>query len=104
MTPANGRMVDVSRDVRAGAPPSRPVQVDGLEIHEVGDGLLVYQPHPECVHHLNGTAAVVFCLCTGERTLAEIGDQVASAFGLGEPPMAIVAACVSELRAKGAIR
>src|SRR5271165_277253 len=65
---------------------ARPVHASGLEIHEVADGLVVYQPDPECVHHLNSTAAIVFCLCAGENTVAEIGEEVALAYGLAQAP------------------
>lgn len=82
----------------------RPARVDGLEINEVEDGLVLYQPSPEQVHYLNNTAAVVFELCSGERTVDEITSLVGSAFSLSEPPITEVASCVDDLRAKGVLR
>ncbi len=81
----------------------RPVHAQCLEINEVADGLIVYQPQPECVHHLNSTAAVIFDLCDGQNTVPEISDRLALAFGLAESPLALVKSCVSELRSKGAL-
>jgi hypothetical protein len=77
--------------------PDRPVRAEGLEIHEVDDGLLVYQAQPECVHHLNNTAAIVFELCDGENTVAEISEQLALAFGLKEMPGGVAEKCIADL-------
>src|SRR5437762_3878064 len=39
--------------------------IDGLDVNEVKDGLIVYEPDRDRVHYLNGTAAVVFLFCDG---------------------------------------
>ncbi len=83
--------------------PDRPVRAEGLEIHEVDDGLLVYQAQPECVHHLNNTAAVVFELCDGENTVPEISEQLALAFGLDRMAGGMAEKCVADLRDKGVV-
>jgi Trypsin-co-occurring domain 2/Coenzyme PQQ synthesis protein D (PqqD) len=84
-------------------PPDRPVRAEGLEIHEVDDGLLVYQAQPECIHHLNNTAAIVFELCDGENTVAEISEQLALAFGLKGMPDGVAEKCIADLRDKAVI-
>jgi len=81
----------------------RPIRADGLEINEVDDGLVLYQPSPGQVHYLNNTAAFVFELCSGEHTIAEIATSMAGAFSMPEPPIDSVAQCVEELRAKGVL-
>ncbi len=83
--------------------PERPRRADGLEIHEVDDGLVVYQSEPECVHHLNNTAAIVFELCDGGNTVPEIGRQLAGAFGLAEAADGAAGECVADLWSKGVI-
>jgi hypothetical protein len=88
----------------ASSPTRRPARIDGLEINEVADGLVVYQADPERVHYLNNTAAVVFELCDGRLTVAEITEQVAATFSLTDPPASEVEACVAELSAKGVLR
>ena len=83
--------------------PERPVRAEGLEVHEVDDGLMVYQAQPECVHHLNNTAAIVFELCDGGNTVPEIGEQLATAFGLTEVPDLVAEECIADLWSKGVI-
>jgi hypothetical protein len=83
--------------------PDRPVRAEGLEIHEVDDGLLVYQAQPECVHHLNNTAAVVFELCDGQNTVPEISEQLALAFGLDRTPSGTAEKCIADLWGKGVV-
>ncbi len=88
----------------ASSPTDRPVRTDGLEINEVADGLVVYQAAPERVHYLNNTAAVVFELCDGARTVPEIADAVGELFSLTRAPTAEVEACLVELAAKGVVQ
>jgi Coenzyme PQQ synthesis protein D (PqqD) len=86
------------------SPTHRPVRTDGLEINEVADGLVVYQAAPERVHYLNNTAAVVFELCDGDLTVAEIADALRRLFSLASAPTAEVEACLVELAAKGVVQ
>jgi hypothetical protein len=83
--------------------PERPVQAEGLEVHEVDDGLVVYQSQPECVHHLNSTAALVFDLCDGSSTVPEISGQLAGAFGSTSVPDRAAEECIADLWSKGVI-
>jgi Coenzyme PQQ synthesis protein D (PqqD) len=82
---------------------SRPRRVDGLEAHEVEDGLVVYHPATDRVHYLNPTASVVYELCTGEHTDAEIEALVGEAWALREPPGEEVQRCLAQLRDEGVI-
>ena len=52
-----------------------------LEINEVADGLVVYDPGRETVHYLNNTAAALFTLCDGQRDEAAIAGQYRNLFG-----------------------
>jgi hypothetical protein len=81
----------------------RPTKVDGLEAHEVDDGLVVYQAKTDRVHSLNRVASVVFELCTGEHTEAEIAELVGEAWSLPAPPEDEVAECIAQLRSEGVI-
>jgi hypothetical protein len=82
----------------------RPTRVNGLEAHEVEDGLVVYQAATERVHYLNAVASVVFELCTGEHTEEEIVAMVGAAWDLPEPPREEVQACLEQFRAEGVVR
>jgi|GEM_PF-1339848 len=86
-----------------GGLPERPVRAEGVEVHEVADGLMVYQAEPECVHHLNNTAAIVFELCDGNNTMREISEQLAAVFGLTSVPAGVAERCVADLWSKGVV-
>lgn len=81
----------------------RPARVGGIEVHEVADGLIIYQAEPECVHQLNNTAAIVFELCDGNNTVPEISEQLAAAFGHNGVPAGAAERCVADLWSKGVI-
>ena len=89
--------------VQPDASPGRPRQVEELEVNEVADGLVIYQRRPERVHYLNGTASLVFELCTGEHSPEEIARLVGLAFALVEPPSDEVQICLEQLRSLGVI-
>jgi coenzyme PQQ synthesis protein D (PqqD) len=78
--------------------------VEGLEVHEVEDGLVVYDAHTDRVHHLNAAAALVFTLSDGTRTEEELAELVGAAWQLDEPPVDSVRACAAQLREEGVLR
>lgn len=80
------------------------MRAPGLEVHEVDDGIVVYQPAADRVHYLNQSAAVVFELCTGENSEDEIADLVRSAWDLAEPPRDEVLAGLARLREEGVVK
>jgi len=63
-----------------------PRQASSLEVNEAEDGLVVYDPAHEMVHHLNESAALIFDLCDGSRDVAAIARVVGEAFRLDPPP------------------
>jgi hypothetical protein len=81
----------------------RPTKLEGVEISEVADGLVVYQDAPERVHYLNHTAAVVYELCNGAHTEEEIAQLLRDAYGLDEPPVEEVRSCLEVLRREGVV-
>ncbi len=78
--------------------------VDGLDVNEVKDGLIVYDPGRDRVHYLNASAAIVFTLCDGTLDEAGIATELAGAYELAQPVDAEVAACVELLRTEGLLR
>jgi hypothetical protein len=78
-------------------------QEPGLEVHEVPDGYVVYAAATERVHFLNTTAALIYELCNGEHSLAEISTIVTAAFELEERAGEIVVDCVKDLLAQGLV-
>lgn len=81
----------------------RPRRADEIEINPVEDGLVVYDPRRDRVHHLNPTASVVLELCTGEIDLDEIVSLVQAAYDLDEPPEREVGDCLRQLRDEGLV-
>jgi hypothetical protein len=81
----------------------QPATVDGLDVQQAEDGLVVYVAATDTVHHLNKTAGVIFGLCDGTRDSVAIAAEVAVLFGLAEPPLDETAACLSELVASGLV-
>jgi coenzyme PQQ synthesis protein D (PqqD) len=75
-----------------------PRKADDLELSEVVDGFVVYQPARDRVHYLNRTALIVLELCTGENDVSAITAFVQASFELPEPPTAEIAACLTQLR------
>ena len=82
----------------------KPNRVDGLEAHEVDDGLVVYQAATDRVHYLNPVASVVYELCTGDHTEAEIVEIVGAAWGLADAPTTEVRLALEQLQAEGMLR
>ena len=81
----------------------RPRAAEGLEAHEVEDGLVVYDGDRDRVHYLNATASVVFTFCDGARSVADIAELVQAAWDLPDPPLAAVVECVTQLRTEGVL-
>ena len=79
---------------------SYPRQADGLEVNEADDGLVIYDPATDVVHHLNPTASLIFDLCDGTRTPGAIADAVAETFHLGDPPRDATLAGLGDLAAR----
>ena len=65
---------------------ANPRKADTLEVNEAEDGLVVYDPGRDVVHHLNASASVIFDLCDGTRDPDAIAVILAKAYDLDAPP------------------
>ena len=81
----------------------RPTTAAGLEVHEVEDGLVVYDGEHDRVHYLNATASAVLTFCDGAHTVDEIARLVGALWELPDPPTAAVRECVTQLRSEGVL-
>jgi hypothetical protein len=63
-----------------------PIRSEGLEIDEADDGLVVFDPREDMVHHLNPSAAIIFDLCDGSRDPDAIAALLGQVYELSEPP------------------
>lgn len=83
-------------------PSDGPRARDDLDVHEVEDGLVIYDTGRDRVHYLNHTATLVLALCTGANSGAVIAEQVAKAFGIDASAAAAeVATCMATLQQEG---
>jgi hypothetical protein len=82
----------------------RPRRAAGIELSEVTDGFLVYQPERDRVHYLNATAALLLEICDGSLAASDLPPFLAAAFSLPAPPRDEVAACLTSLLAEGLLQ
>ena len=87
----------------AGPDADRPQRVAGIEVAELADGLMVRQARAVAGTPAQQHRPIILELCDGHRTLAEIAEVLAEAFGLEAPPLAEVAAFVAGLRRAGVL-
>ena len=81
----------------------RPRPAEGIEVSEVADGYVVYDPNQDRVHYLNQTAVLVLELCNGQVTAGELASIIQEAYDLPDPPAEQVAECVDRLIEEGLI-
>jgi hypothetical protein len=79
----------------------RPRRAAGVELSEVTDGYVVYQPAHDRVHYLNPTAALLLEICDGSLAASDLPPFLSAAFRLDAPPRDEVAACLTQLLAEG---
>jgi coenzyme PQQ synthesis protein D (PqqD) len=60
----------------------------GVVAEEMGEELLLYRPSTHQAIHLNGTAAAVWKLCDGTRTVADVTACLEGAFPDAKPRIA----------------
>lgn len=75
----------------------------GLDVHETEDGLIVFNPATDRVHHLNHTAGAVFVLCDGSKTGSDVAQAVAELFELADPPLQDVHSALEKLVVEGVL-
>lgn len=72
-----------------------------IEIREVTDGFVAYDPARDRLHFLNPTAAMLLESCDGNVRARELPELLAAAFGLDTPPVAEVESCLAKLLDEG---
>jgi hypothetical protein len=84
-------------------PDTRFKRVADLEIREVPEGFVVYDPGRDRLHFLNGSATFVLEGCDGSTRADELPALLAAAFRLEADPVAEVDACLARLLAEGLV-
>ena len=80
-----------------------PRQVEALEINQVEDGFIIYQPEKDRVHFLNHTAVLVLELCDRNHSPEEIVQVVAGAYSLAEAPQSHVMEILGQFESEGLV-
>ena len=62
----------------------KPAVRRGLTVVELDGEAVIYDEETSDVHHLNPTATIVFRLCDGSATIADISTDISQAFGVPE--------------------
>ncbi len=79
----------------------RPERAAGIELREVTDGYVAYDPARDRLHFLNPTAVMLLEVCDGKLSARELPELLAAAYRLPETPTADVERCVGKLLAEG---
>lgn len=79
-----------------------PEKVSGFEVNEVADGLVIFDPSAQQVHYLNNTAAIVYELCDGTTTSADVIGSAAKLFSDATSDQQF-AECLDDLRRRGLV-
>lgn len=79
---------------------SRP---ENLDVHETDDGLIVFDPATDRVHHLNHSAGILFELCTAPHDAVELAQMAAALYEVDELPIEEVQAGLRQLVDEGVL-
>jgi hypothetical protein len=82
---------------------SRYARMPGLEVNEVPDGYVVYQVSKDKVHFLNPVAAVIFELCDGNHSAADIRSILVAGYQLSAFPEQDFETALSTMLTEGLI-
>ena len=80
-----------------------PKLVKNVEIGQVEDGYVIYQPLDDRVHYLNHTAVVILESCTGNNSVDDIVSIVQDAFQLSTSPEKDVIDCLENMIKEGLV-
>ncbi len=61
-------------------PRVKPRAQAGLAVAEIDGEAVVYVPVPSKLHYLNHSAALIFGLCDGRTTIAEMAEAIGEAY------------------------
>lgn len=62
-----------------------PLARDDVVLRPLSDEWVIYDPESNQIHVLNKSAAVAWLCCTGDLSVREIVDEVASSFTVEDP-------------------
>jgi PqqD family protein of HPr-rel-A system len=76
----------------------------GLAVAEIDGEAVVYDPVPSKLHYLNHSAALIFGLCDGHTTIAEMAETIGEAYEMDPGELdAQIRPLLKELRERGLV-
>ncbi len=78
-------------------------QADDLDVNEAEDGLIIFNPETDRVHHLNPTAGVLFSLCDNPIFQSALIESFNALFGLDEDGEPSVMPVLQQLLEEGVL-
>ncbi len=63
----------------------RPRRREGVLDIDMGDGFILFDESSSLVHHLNPSATLIWQLCDGTGSVADLAGDIAAEYGLDEP-------------------
>ncbi|TAL79324.1 MAG: PqqD family protein [Beijerinckiaceae bacterium] len=79
------------------------LKADGYDVIEVEDGFVINDDTREQVHFMNATGAIVYELCDGRASVADIVQFIDQTFSLKASSSNDVMACLGALADKGLV-
>lgn len=61
---------------------TKPVRTPGVVVQDIGDETLLYSAEGEAIHVLNPTARLIWELCDGEHTTADLVQALRASFSI----------------------
>lgn len=72
-----------------------------IEIREVSEGFVAYDPARDRLHFLNLTATMLLETCDGKVPARDLPELLAAAYRLESPPVQEVETCLTQLLQEG---
>lgn len=72
-------------------------------MHEADDGLIIFDPENDKVHHLNASAGVLFSLCDSSQKRHALVASFMDAYSLDENTQSDVEASIDKLVSEGVL-
>ncbi len=82
----------------------KPNRRTDLDVTEVEDGLVVFDPTSDQVHYLDPIASMIFLYCDGTRTMQTLAELAQRVYELDAAPVDDVSDAVSTFSDQGLLR
>ena len=64
--------------------PTKPIRESGITVKDMGEETFLYSADEEAIHILNPTAQLIWELCDGEHTVADMERAIRASFAVAD--------------------